>query len=61
MVMATVYMFAGEYDNAMDELEYLLSIPSWCTIKYIKADPIFDPLENMPRFKSLAVKYARSN
>jgi hypothetical protein len=53
MVMAQIYTLVGEYDLAIDELEYHLSIPSWSTPAYLKADPIFEPLQNIPRFKIL--------
>ncbi len=57
MVMATIYTIVGEYDNAIEELELLLSIPSWSSVKYLRADPIFAPLQNIPRFKALLEKY----
>ena len=57
MVMATIYTIVGEYELAIDELEYLLSIPAWCTAKYLTADPIFAPLYDMPRFIELIGKY----
>ena len=56
--MATIYTIVGEYELAIDELEYLLSIPSWCSIKYLKADPIFAPLQELPRFKKLVEKHS---
>jgi len=58
MVMATIYTIVGEYENAIDELELLLSIPSWCSAEYLKVDPIYDPLKDIPRFKALLEKYA---
>ena len=59
MVMAQIYTIVGEYELAIDELEYSLSIPSWCSAEYLKADPIYDPLENIPRFKELLRKYSQ--
>ncbi len=58
MVMATIYTIVGEYESAIDELDYLLSIPSWCTATYLKADPIFAPLHNKPRFIELVGRYS---
>ncbi len=59
MVMAMIYTIVGEYDSAIDELEYSLSIPSWCTSKFLMADPIFAPLREIPRFVELVEKYAQ--
>lgn len=57
MVMAQVYTMVGEYDLAIDELEYHLSIPGWSSPDFIIADPIFAPLHENPRFKALMKKY----
>ena len=57
MVMATIYTIVGEYDKAIDELEIVLSVPAWCSTALLKADPIFAPLQDIPRFKSLISKY----
>lgn len=57
MVMAQIYAIVGEYDLAIDELEYHLSIPGWSTPNFLLADPLFDPLEDNPRFIALLEKY----
>ena len=57
MVMAQIYTIVGEYELAIDELEYLLSIPAWCSAEYLEADPIFAPLRDNPRFIALIAKY----
>ncbi|MDH3890464.1 MAG: hypothetical protein OEV49_05220 [candidate division Zixibacteria bacterium] len=55
--MAQIYSIVGEYDLAIDELEYVLSIPSWCTPALLRADPIFAPMQELPRFVALLEKY----
>ena len=57
MVMATIYTIVGEYEEAIDKLEMLLSIPSWCSAKYLMADPLFVPLHNHKRFIALVDEY----
>lgn len=57
MVMAQIYSILGMYDKAIDELEYHLSIPAWSTPAYLRADPIFAPLQDKPRFQQLLTKY----
>ncbi|NIS15620.1 MAG: hypothetical protein GWN14_20330 [candidate division Zixibacteria bacterium] len=55
--MATIYVMAGEYDKAIDELDYLLSIPSWFSVNQLKLDPFYDPLRNHPGYQELIRKY----
>jgi hypothetical protein len=43
----------GEYDLAIDKLEYLLDIPGELSIPLIRLDPAWNPLRNHPRFKKL--------
>jgi hypothetical protein len=52
----------GEYEKAIDQLEYLLSIPSseflWqvVSIPLLRIDPQWDPLREHPRFQGLLEK-----
>ena len=61
MVMAIIYTTVGEYDLAIDELDFVLSVPAWCSINYLKADPLFEPLWELPRFQQLLEKYKKLN
>jgi hypothetical protein len=54
MVMAQIYALVGEDDKALDELEYVLTIPAMATPKLIEADPIFKDLIDTPRFREIA-------
>jgi len=60
--LARIYAVIGEYEKAIDSLEYLLSIPSseflWqvISIPLLRLDPQWDPLREHPRFQSLLEK-----
>ena len=56
--LAVIYTMVGEYDAALDEIEYLLSIPSWFSVHDLRLDPDFDPLRDHPRYQPLLEKYA---
>jgi Flp pilus assembly protein TadD len=56
--LAVIYTLVREYDAALDEIEYLLSIPSWFSVHDLRLDPDFDPLRDHPRYQPLLEKYA---
>ena len=47
----------GEYDAAIEQLEYLLSIPSTVSVPLLRIDPTWDRLRDHPRFQALLAKY----
>jgi non-specific serine/threonine protein kinase len=55
--LAKIYTIVGEYDLAIDKLEYLLSIPGELSVPYIKIDPVWRPLLNIPRFQNVLEQY----
>jgi TolB-like protein len=56
--LANIYTLAGEYDLAMDKIEYLLTIPGGLSVQLLKVDPAYNKLHNLPRFKKiLKTKY----
>jgi serine/threonine protein kinase/Flp pilus assembly protein TadD len=54
--LAFTYTLAGEYDEALNQIEHLLSIPSWLSIPLLRIDPRWDPLRNHPRFQEMLKK-----
>ena len=55
--LARIYVMVGELDAAIDQLEFLLSIPCDMSIPILQLDPAWDPLRNLPRFKKLMETY----
>ncbi len=53
--LARIYVMVEEYDAAIEQLEYLLSIPGLISIPLIRVDPWWHPLWQHPRFLKLLV------
>ncbi|HEX2645033.1 MAG TPA: protein kinase [Thermoanaerobaculia bacterium] len=51
--LARVYTMVGEQEAALDQIEYLLSIPAPLSRPMLRLDPFWDPLRNSPRFQAL--------
>jgi len=54
--LAQIYVMVGDNDSAIDQLEYLLSIPSGISIPYLRINPAWAPLRNHPRFQKLLAR-----
>src|SRR5216110_1042216 len=57
-VLAQIYAWTGEHDQAFELLDHLLVVPNGITILGLKLDPIWDPLRKDPRYQGLVDKYA---
>jgi len=58
--LAIVYVMVGEYEAALDKIEYLLSIPAGLSVPMLRIDPRWDPLRSHPRFQKILEKYSDS-
>lgn len=58
--LAEVLVMFDEYEKALDQLEFLLSIPGFISEPYLRLDPLWVPLRNQTRFAEL-LKKARVN
>jgi regulator of sirC expression with transglutaminase-like and TPR domain len=59
MTLASVYAQVGEPELALDQLEYLLSVPSLVSYGRLRFDPMLDPLRGHPRFQKLLDEAAK--
>jgi len=51
--LARIYVMVGEFDAAIDQIEFLLSVPGVMSIPLLRLDPAWDPLRDHGRFKRL--------
>ncbi len=51
--LAKIYVMVGEFDAAIDQLEFLLSKPGWMSVPLLRLDPAWAPLSDHARFKKL--------
>ena len=58
VVLAQIYAWTDEHDQAFQLLDHLLQVPSSLTVPILKLDPVWDPLRKDPRFQGLIDKFA---
>ena len=56
-LLAEIYAWTGEFDEAFRLLDHLLAVPNGLTIQMLKLEPAWDPLRKDPRFQVLIDKY----
>jgi len=56
--LAIIHIMVGDHDIALDQIEYLLTIPSWVSPGWLEIDLRFKPLYDHPRFKQMLEKYS---
>jgi hypothetical protein len=56
--LAHIYTLVGKYEDACDQLEHLLSNPSWISTPFLGMDPRWGALREHPRFRTLIERYA---
>jgi tetratricopeptide (TPR) repeat protein len=51
--LAQIYVMVGDRDRAIEQLEYLLSNPSWISVPWLEIDPTWNPLRADPKFQEM--------
>jgi tetratricopeptide (TPR) repeat protein len=54
--LAWIYVMVEEYDLALDNIEYLVTNPTFFSISLLELHPIYDPLRSHPRYLKLVKK-----
>jgi Flp pilus assembly protein TadD len=59
--LADILIIVGEYDKAIERLEYLMSIPAGqdLSLNWLQFSPAYDSLRDNPRFQRLIEKYSK--
>jgi tetratricopeptide (TPR) repeat protein len=55
--LAHIYTILGDNEAALEQLEHLLSNPSFYSAPFLRMDPRWDPLRDDPAFQALLEKY----
>jgi len=55
--LAVIYALAGEKDDALREINHLLSIPCFVTLAWLRDNPQWAPLRDDARFQDLLRRY----
>ncbi|MFO7622682.1 MAG: hypothetical protein R6W81_15685, partial [Bacteroidales bacterium] len=55
--LALIYTISGDYENAVTQIEQLLTIPSWISTVWMEWDIRFAPLWELPEFKRLMSEF----
>jgi tetratricopeptide (TPR) repeat protein len=56
--LARIYAMVDEHEAAIEQLEYLLSVPGELSASFAAIDPVWAPLHDHPRFLALLDKYS---
>jgi hypothetical protein len=54
--LAFIHTLNGDTEAAVHELEYLLSIPSWISVSWLRMDPEWDLLRDAPAFNRILAR-----
>jgi len=60
MELAEIYVMVGEYQRAIDQLDYLLSVPGELSPALIQLEKRWQPLWDLPEFRVLIDKYSEN-
>ncbi len=56
--LAKIYVLTGDYNNALKQIDFILSIPGSFSVSLLQLEPLYDPLRNLPGYKAIVQKYS---
>ncbi len=56
--LAKIYVLTGDYNNALKQIDFILSIPGAFSVSLLKLDPLYDSLRDLPAYKAIVQKYS---
>ena len=56
LYLARTLLMVGRYDEAIEELERLVTMPSRVSVAWLRIHPMWEPLRNHPRFVALLAR-----
>jgi tetratricopeptide (TPR) repeat protein len=59
--LAKIYAMTGNYPEAIRQVEYLLTNPSWFSLNLIRIDPSWKKLSETPEFKTMTRELSNYN
>jgi non-specific serine/threonine protein kinase len=59
--LAEIYTLLGDKENALKQIDFILSIPGAFSVNQLKLYALFDPLRNLPGYKAIIDKYSQNN
>jgi tetratricopeptide (TPR) repeat protein len=57
--LALIYTTVGDQEAALEQIEYLLSIPCDISVPVLRISPEWDPLRDNPEFQRLLKQYSQ--
>ncbi|MCK4236870.1 MAG: hypothetical protein KAX38_07105, partial [Candidatus Krumholzibacteria bacterium] len=58
LALAHIYVMIGEHDAAIEQIDYIFSIPFVFSVQDLRIDPKWDPLREHPKYQRLLDKYS---
>ncbi len=58
--LAWTYVLVGDYDRAIEKIDYVLSIPALMCASTMKIDPRWEPLRDNPKYQAVILRHSKA-